>query len=53
MNGKKKVAVVGLGGQGGWHAYNIVRSDVVELTGIADPADKARERARDWGYKIY
>jgi len=53
MNGKKKAAVVGLGGQGGWHAYNIVRSDVVELTGIADPADAARERARNWGYKIY
>ena len=33
---KKKVAVVGYGGQGAWHTRQIASSDAVELAGIFD-----------------
>lgn len=33
---KKKVAVIGYGGQGAWHCKQILKSDVAELAGIYD-----------------
>lgn len=33
---KKKIAVVGYGGQGGWHCRQILNSDVAQLAGIYD-----------------
>lgn len=33
---KKKFAVIGYGGQGGWHTRQLLASDVAELTGIYD-----------------
>ena len=32
--GKKKLAIVGYGGQGAWHANWAGKSDVIELSGI-------------------
>ena len=36
MSEKKKAAVIGYGGMGGWHVDHILKSDVVELAGIYD-----------------
>ncbi len=33
---KKNFAVIGYGGQGGWHTRQILASDVAALTGIYD-----------------
>ena len=33
---KMKVAIVGYGGMGGWHADRLLKSDACELTGIYD-----------------
>lgn len=41
-NMKKKIAVIGYGGQGSWHCKQILKSDVAELAGIYD-VDKARQ----------
>jgi len=42
---KKRVAIVGYGGQGGWHGDHAMKSDVVELAGIYD-IKPAREEAQ-------
>lgn len=50
---KKNVAVVGYGGQGGWHANHIMKSDVVSLSGIYDIAEQKCEKARGLGIYVY
>ena len=50
---KKKVAVVGYGGQGGWHANHILKSDVAELAGIYDIKEERNEIARKNGIRVY
>lgn len=50
---KKKIAVIGYGGQGGWHADHALKSDVVELTGIYDIREVRNEMAREKGIFVY
>ncbi len=50
---KKNVAVVGYGGQGGWHANQIIASDVVALSGIYDIDPAKLELAKTRGIKAY
>ena len=50
---KKKLAIVGYGGQGAWHANHALKSDVVELAGIYDIADKRMKAAADNGIRTY
>lgn len=50
---KKKVAIIGYGGQGAWHASWAQRSDVVELAGIFDIAEKRVTAARELGIRAY
>lgn len=50
---KKKVAVVGYGGQGAWHCNHIINSDVVELAGTYDIKETRCEAARNNGIKVY
>lgn len=51
--GKKKVAVIGYGGQGAWHCSQILKSDVAELAGIYDIKEKRRQAASDNGIFVY
>lgn len=50
---KKNTAVIGYGGQGGWHCRQIQNSDVVVLAGIYDIKSKRCEAARQDGIKVY
>ncbi len=50
---KKKIAIVGYGGQGAWHANHAIKSDVVSLAGIYDIADKRMKAAVDNGIHTY
>lgn len=50
---KKKIAVIGYGGQGGWHADHALKSDVVELAGIYDIREVRNEMAREKGIFVY
>ena len=50
---KKNVTVVGYGGQGGWHADHILKSEVVSLLGIYDIAEKRVELAKSKGIHTY
>lgn len=50
---KKKVAVIGYGGQGGWHADACLKSDVAELAGIFDIKPERCEVAKSKGIKAY
>ncbi|MBR2370956.1 MAG: Gfo/Idh/MocA family oxidoreductase [Clostridia bacterium] len=50
---KKKVAVVGYGGMGGWHTRYILQSDVCELAGIYDIKPERCELARENGIFVY
>ena len=50
---KKRLAIVGYGGQGAWHANHALKSDVVELAGIYDIADKRMKAAVDNGIRTY
>lgn len=50
---KKKVAVVGYGGMGGWHVRNILASDVAELAGIWDISKQRRELAAEKELHVY
>ena len=49
----KKVAIIGYGGQGAWHAQRIISSDVVDLAGIYDISEKRCEAARSAGIRVY
>jgi predicted dehydrogenase len=50
---KKRVAIVGYGGMGGWHTRHILTSDVVELAGIWDIDEKRRDLARENNIHVY
>ena len=50
---KKKVAVIGYGGMGGWHCEHLQNSDVAELAGIYDIKEERRELARSRGIRAY
>ena len=50
---KKRVAVIGYGGQGAWHCTQIMKSDVAELAGIYDIKEKRRASAKDNGIYVY
>ena len=50
---KKKIAVVGFGGMGGWHVNHALKSDVLELAGIYDIDEKKCELARERGIYAY
>ena len=49
----KKLAIVGYGGQGAWHANWAQKSDVVTLAGIFDISEKRVKAAIDNGIKVY
>ena len=50
---KKKVAIVGYGGMGGWHAKHVLNSDVCELAGIWDIDAARRDAAKEKGIFVY
>ena len=50
---KKKLAIVGYGGQGAWHAGWAAKSDCIELAGIYDIKEERCELARSGGIKVY
>ena len=50
---KKRIAIVGYGGQGAWHANWALKSDVVELAGIFDISEKRMNAARENGIRTY
>lgn len=49
----KKVAVIGYGGQGAWHCSQILKSDVVSLSGIYDIKENRRNAARGNDIFVY
>lgn len=53
MNTKKRLGIVGYGGQGAWHATWAQKSDVVELAGIFDISEKRVKAAKDNGIRTY
>jgi len=50
---KKKVVIIGYGGQGSWHAAQIQKSDVAELLGIYDINPKRSDLAKEKGIFSY
>ncbi len=50
---KKNVAIVGYGGQGGWHADHALKSDVVALRGIYDIKEERIALAKSKGIHTY
>ena len=50
---KKNLAVIGYGGQGGWHCQHALTSDVVNLKGIYDIKPERNELARSRGIHAY
>ena len=50
---KKKIAIVGYGGQGAWHANWALKSDVITLGGIYDIREIRMNAARDAGIHTY
>ena len=50
---KKNIAIVGYGGQGGWHADWARKSEVLELAGIYDIRECQMELARSRGIHTY
>ena len=52
-NKKKRIAIVGYGGMGGWHAKYIMASDVAELAGICDIKQERRDLAVERGIHVY
>lgn len=50
---KKKIAIVGYGGQGAWHASHAQKSDCIELAGIYDINPKRMEAARASKIRTY
>ena len=53
MNQKKRVAVVGYGGMGGWHVKFLLKSDVAEVAGIWDIKEERRAAAKELGLFVY
>lgn len=50
---KKTFAIIGYGGQGGWHAKQILNSDVAELKGIYDIKPQRQSAAEENGIHAY
>ncbi len=50
---KKKLAVIGYGGQGAWHCTQALSSDVVELVGTYDIREVRRKAAKENGIFVY
>ncbi len=50
---KKNIAVVGYGGQGGWHADHALKSDVLALAGIYDIKAERNALAETKGIRVY
>jgi predicted dehydrogenase len=50
---KKRVAVIGYGGMGGWHTRYLIKSDVAELAGIYDIKEARRKLAEENGIYAY
>lgn len=50
---KKNVAVVGYGGQGGWHADHALKSDVISLAGVYDIKKERNDLAVSRGIYAY
>lgn len=50
---KKRVAIIGYGGMGGWHAKHLLVSDVCELAGIWDIKEERRALAAEKGINVY
>lgn len=50
---KMRVAIVGYGGMGGWHADHLLKSDVAELAGIFDIRKDRCELAESRGIHVY
>lgn len=50
---KKKIAIIGYGGQGAWHAEHAFRSDVVSLAGVYDISTVRCDAARERGICVY
>ncbi len=50
---KKQIAVIGFGGQGGWHCDQLKTSDVAACAGIYDISETRRKGARDKGFRVY
>ncbi|MBO5789417.1 MAG: Gfo/Idh/MocA family oxidoreductase [Clostridia bacterium] len=50
---KKKVAIVGFGGQGNWHGQKILKNNVVDLVGIYDIRPVRMEYAKEQGIHTY
>ncbi len=50
---KKSFAVIGYGGQGGWHVRQILGSDVAALAGIYDCDERKQQLAEDAGIRVY
>ena len=53
QNEKMRVAIVGYGGMGGWHAERLMNSDVAELAGIYDIRRERCELAVSRGIHAY
>ena len=52
-NIKKRVALVGYGGMGGWHIKHLLVSDVAEVAGIWDITEVSREKAAERELHVY
>lgn len=50
---EKNIAVIGYGGQGAWHCDQIIKSDVVNLTGTYDIREIRNAAAREKGIFVY
>ena len=50
---KKKIAIVGYGGQGAWHAMHAQKSDCLELVGVFDIKENRMSAAREAGIHTY
>lgn len=53
VENKKKVAVIGYGGMGGWHTRHLLESDVAQLAGIWDIKEERRALARENGIHVF
>jgi len=50
---KLNVAVIGYGGQGAWHCGQVLKSDVVALSGTYDIKENRRNAAKENGIFVY
>ncbi len=50
---KLKIAIVGFGGQGGWHAKQIMKNNVAEVVGVFDIKPSRLEYAKENGIPTY